>query len=90
MRWVDDAFPGFVEVVLTEAAGKAHRLTEKPPVIGDDRLTPDADYPLPVRLPCDVVQEPTDGTVEVLLRHGIESEEGTARFLVAAGSVEGE
>jgi hypothetical protein len=89
VRWVDDAFPGFVEAVLTDAAGQEHRLIEKPPVLGDDPLTPNTDYPTTVRVPCDVLGEMADGTVEVALRHGIQSDDGTARFRVDAGSVEG-
>lgn len=88
--WADDAFPGFVEVLITDAEGEKHRVIEKPPVIGDDRLTRDAAYPMSVTLPCDVTKEALDGTLHVALRHGIESVDGKTHFRVASASVSDE
>lgn len=86
-RWLDDAFPGHVEVVLTDAAGRRHRLSDKPPVFGDERLAPDADYPMHVRVECDVLGQEVAGVVSVALRHGIESEDGLSQFQVAVTDV---
>lgn len=47
-------------------------------------MTSSAEYPRPVWVPCDVVGEPSAGVVDVVLRHGIEAEEGKAEFRMAA------
>jgi hypothetical protein len=38
-RWVDDAFPGWVEVTLTAADGNTHRIVEKVPVLTNAAIT---------------------------------------------------
>lgn len=40
-RLVDDAFPGWVECLLLDAAGNQHWFTEKVPVVSDGCAGPD-------------------------------------------------
>lgn len=86
-RWVDDAFPGFVEVVIVDADGRRWVTVDKAPVLGDDNLTADARYPRITRVPCEVVSEAVDGRVMVSLLHGIAMDGGETRFTVDAGSI---
>lgn len=87
VRWVSDDFPGYVEVQLEDVAHKVWRLTDKAPVFGDDALTSSSEYPCPVWVPCDVVDEPEPGVVDIVLRNGVETQKGEAAFRVPAGSV---
>ena len=82
-RWVGDTFPGVVDVVLTDAMGRAWHLVDKAPVFGDDRLTAHAKYPFELHVPCDILRTHPDGLTLVALRHGVEAEDQTAQFLVA-------
>ena len=45
MRWVDDAFPGWIEVSVRSADGRTHRVIEKVPVLTDLPLTVDSEFP---------------------------------------------
>lgn len=53
-RWVDDAFPGWVEAQLVEADGTVVVLTDEVPVFGLDGLTADTPLPAAVGLACEV------------------------------------
>lgn len=83
VRWVsDDPFPGIVECRLVDADGVEHVFLEKSAVLdAEERLRPDAAYPIDLKLGCRVVQE-GDAEVEVELAHHIESVEGLRRFRV--------
>ena len=53
VRWIDDEWPGWVEVHLTEADGTVVSLTDKVPVLaGDDRPAPGVDLPMSLEIPC--------------------------------------
>jgi hypothetical protein len=87
VRWVSDDQPGFVEVELTDAGGTIWRLVDKVPVFGDPSLTPEGPYPRRVLVACEVVGEAQDDRVEVVLRHGVETADGTGRFWVRLPAV---
>ena len=44
-RWVDDAFPGWIEVTLTAADGNTHRIVEKVPVLTNAAITAATTFP---------------------------------------------
>ncbi|WP_194813402.1 hypothetical protein [Nocardia sp. XZ_19_385] len=55
-QWVDDDFPGFVEIQFQQADDATVALIEKAPVLdNEDRLTLTSAYPVPWRLGCDVL-----------------------------------
>jgi hypothetical protein len=88
VRWVaDDPQPGIVECRLVDSDSVEHVLIDKSAVFdADDRLRPDASYPIDLRLDCHVIREgDTDLVVE--LAHHIESVEGQRVFRVPRGSI---
>jgi hypothetical protein len=92
-RFVDEAFPGFVECSLLDAEGVTHLFIEKVPVVTTENLQEDDVYPRPGHFACSVEHELRDSSGRLLLRvntmhpWGIESLEGKSRFLVHASQV---
>lgn len=90
-RWVDDAFPGWVETQLVEADGTVVVLTDKIPVFGLDDLTADTPLPAAVELACEVVRRERDRhdreLVVVVLSHGVMDQEGRNQFRVLADQI---
>lgn len=85
VRWVDDAFPGWVEAHLTDADGVVHVIVDKVPIFtaGDD-LRADSAYPVVVELPCRVVAPVGTSRLTVsLVEFGLESTTGRVTFEVA-------
>lgn len=67
VRWADDHFPGWVEITFRQADGSTARLVEKAPVVdGEDRLTPDAVYPVALELGCDISHVDRDRRVATI------------------------
>lgn len=65
-RWIDTAFPGWVEVVFTEVNGNTVAVIGKLPVIGvdvDDTTT----FPFDADIACEVLSEEGDVAVVRLL-----------------------
>lgn len=83
IRWVsDDPQPGLVECRLVDADGVEHVLIDKCAVFdGENRLRPDASYPIELTFPCRVLGEGDDDLVIELAWH-VESEEGETTFRV--------
>jgi hypothetical protein len=90
-RWVDDAFPGWVEAQPVEADGTVVVLTDKVPVFGLDGLTVDTPLPAAVELACEVVRRERDRhdreLVVVVLSHGVMDPDGRSQFRVLADQV---
>ena len=45
IRWVDDTFPGWIEVSLRADDGQTHRVIEKVPVLTELPLTAESKFP---------------------------------------------
>jgi hypothetical protein len=90
-RWVDDAFPGWVEVRLVEADGTVVVLTDKVPVFGFDGLSVETPLPAAVELACEVVRRERDGRnrelAVVALSNGVMDQENRKQFRVLADQV---
>lgn len=89
VRWVDDTFPGWIEVQFSDARGKRWSLVDKAPVFGTaEDLGPCFDYPLAVSVACVVVETATadledDAVVTVSTSvHGITAVNGEDEFSV--------
>ena len=87
-RYVDAAFPGWVECRLVDANGHQHVFVEKIPVVTADYLDESSVLPHPGTVACIVLekQEHRDGRQIVLIDTnqpwGIESTAGLTRFYV--------
>lgn len=90
-KWIDDAFPGWVEARLVEADGRVAVLTDKVPVFGLDGVTMDTQLPVPVTLACEIVRRERDGhdreVAVVALSHGITDQEGRNEFRVNSDQI---
>ncbi|MEW2506971.1 hypothetical protein AB0878_41600 [Amycolatopsis sp. NPDC047767] len=90
-RWVDEEFPGFVELRLAEADGTVVLITEKVPILTAENW--DASTPLPMRfdLDCEVLRrerDPNGREVAVVeLSYTVEDNDGRGRFTVPADQV---
>ena len=85
-RWVDDAFPGWVEVRFTDADGNVVVLTDKVPVFGLDAR--DIALPCAVELSCVVLRHERQREVAVVaLGHDVLDREGRNQFRVLADEV---
>lgn len=95
VRWVsDEPFPGWVEVLLTDAHGAEWSLFDKPTAFDDEgRLRGNTAYPVDVDVACEVVGrgQLADGTevltVSTRLPFGIEAADGRTEFLVDVDQV---
>jgi hypothetical protein len=93
-RYVDAAFPGFVECVLTDVAGKQWRIVEKVPVLTLLNLDANSAYPQPIVIACRIVARhlSPDGkevvTVDTAEPYGIASICGETCFTVHPSEIE--
>ncbi|MER5466992.1 hypothetical protein ABT010_41590 [Streptomyces sp. NPDC002668] len=87
VRWVDDEFPGWVEVQFSDATGRRWSLVDKVPVFdAPEDLGPGSVYPLEVRVACVMIEAVTaeEGdvvTVSISL-HGVTALSGEDEFNV--------
>ncbi|GIJ45324.1 hypothetical protein Val02_22100 [Virgisporangium aliadipatigenens] len=88
VRWVDEEWPGWVEVLLTESDGSVVSIVDKVPVLdGDGRLTPGGSLPVGLELPCDVLERRADGGAVIRLRSDVEDRDGRTTFTVDGRSL---
>jgi hypothetical protein len=93
-RYVDAAFPGFVECVLTDVAGKHWHIVEKVPIVTLLNLDANSAYPQPIVIACSIVARhvSSDGkevaTVDTSEPYGIASTCGETRFTVHPSEIE--
>jgi hypothetical protein len=88
VRWVDEEFPGWVEVRIAEHDGAEAIVVDKAPVFDNaDRLLPGVEFPVELELPCDVLRwEPSQHhgrSAVVVLHHHIEDQAGRTEFRVS-------
>jgi hypothetical protein len=92
VRWLsDEPQPGWVEASIVDAQGRRWSFFDKPAIFSDEGIGPSSEFPLPGVIRCEIVSpNPGDGGVEVVeirLHDGVESAEGSTRFLVKADEV---
>lgn len=92
VRWVDDEWPGLVQVHLAESDGTVATLVDKVPIFdSDDRLEPGTDLPIGVEIPCDLldwtVAQGGKRTARVRLHSHIEDQDGRTTFNVTEGAL---
>lgn len=86
VRWVsDEPFPGWVEVVLTDADGHVCRFLDKPPIFESaGQITKESAFPVAAGLRVTVVE---DGDPAVVVTRDVDSDEGESRFRVPAAAL---
>ena len=93
-RWLDDDFPGSVEVQLADCDGAVVVLSDKVPVFGLDGLTADTPLPVSVEIACDVLRYERDPSgrdlAVVVLSHGVTDQDDRNEFRVLASQVRSE
>ena len=93
-RWVSDDFPGIVECNLIDRFGRNWRFVEKVPVVTEQSLGSDSQYPQPGAIACQVTSRGQDGTgretaeVDTSIPWGIASVEGASHFEVFGDQVD--
>jgi hypothetical protein len=79
LRWISDAFPGFLELELYDANQQRHLIHDKVPVLFLEALKPEDSSPESCWIQCKVI-EAFDTFSVVEPRWHIESIEGQTRF----------
>jgi len=93
VRFVDDAFPGFVECQFCDAHGRFHSFIEKVPVVSNEMLDSGSTYPRRATARCTILSRGVDKTGREIVRIStttpdcIESTEGLSEFEVPADAV---
>lgn len=89
VRWVDEAFPGWVEVHLHESNGTVTAVIDKVPVFDlDGTLTFGSKLPVDLDVPCDVLSRDVDNdgrhSAVVRLHFDLEDLNGRTSFRVGS------
>jgi hypothetical protein len=84
VRFVDDAFPGWVAAELRDADGRIHTVIDKYPMFSCEILDADTSYPLAGAMRCRILESwHADGRDLVHIETpGVESVEGKSEFVV--------
>lgn len=95
MRWVDEDWPGWIEVQFVVADGTTVSIIDKVPIFdGGDGFVPGAPLPAPVRVAADVIgwePGPAGSRVAVVaLRHHVQDGVGRSTFRVPADAIVGD
>ncbi|MFE4976777.1 hypothetical protein ACFRAR_32330 [Kitasatospora sp. NPDC056651] len=88
VRWVDDGFPGCLEVRFTDAEGRTWTLFEKWPIFGVPiDLGPGSVYPVEVTVGCVILEDAGSGEADGIVTvstspHGVATPDGREEFRV--------
>ncbi len=85
-RWVSGDFPGWIEVVVEDAEGRAHRIIEKVSVLVSYELDADSVFPRELWLR-GAMEQVGAGGVTITLGAGVETVDGLRRLTVQADDV---
>ncbi len=93
VRWVDEGWPGWVEVHIVVADGATISLVDKVLMFdGGDQIVPGVTFPAPVRVACDIIgweRDPRERQVAVVvLSYQVQDEAGNSTFHVLAENID--
>ena len=86
LRWESDEFPGWVEVVVADAAGRSHHIIEKVPVLTTGDITAASVFPGELWLSATYKRMDGDDVI-VHFVEGVTTTEGRDELVVAAADV---
>jgi hypothetical protein len=93
LRYVDDHFPGWVECEFTDAERQHHTVVDKVPIVSEESLGPEDEYPKRGTVRCEILERWHDSDGRDLSRitierpDGVETKEGVSEFIVLSSQV---
>jgi hypothetical protein len=84
-RWEDDAFPGWIEVTLTDAAGREHRMVDKVPIFTTLDIRSDSAFPTELWIAADTTN--VVGDVVTATLKAVETDDGQHVVVVRSTDV---
>lgn len=93
VRYVYDAFPGWVQCEFLDAQNRRHAIIEKVPVVGGDYVGPETVYPKDGEVRCEILESWHDAEGNELMRvtterlDAVETTEGLLQFVVFSSQV---
>lgn len=85
-RWVDDAFPGWIEVQLVTADGRSQRIIEKVPVLTAAAISATSAFPQELWVRGTSIRV-DDESVEVTLGYGAVADDDSATLTFSPADV---
>jgi hypothetical protein len=85
IRWVDDSFPGWIEVKLIDAAGRDHRIVDKVPILTAVDIRSDTSFPTELWVGADTSE--VDGDLVTARLKWVDTQEGLNELVIAATDV---
>jgi hypothetical protein len=82
IRWVDDSFPGWIEVKVVDAAGRDHRIVGKVPILTTLDLRSDTSFPTELWIGADTTEIEGDHVTARL--KWVDIQEGLNELIAAA------
>jgi hypothetical protein len=86
IRWVDDSFPGWIEVRVVDAAGRDHRMVDKVPVLTMLDIRSDTSFPAELWIDADATD--IDGDRITARFRWVDTQEGLNELIIAATDVQ--
>ncbi|GAB3057178.1 hypothetical protein GCM10027053_18510 [Intrasporangium mesophilum] len=86
LGWESDEFPGWIEVVVTDEAGRSHHIIEKVPILTTRNITSASVFPGELWLRATYKRMEGDDVI-VNFDQGVETIEGLDELAVAAADV---
>jgi hypothetical protein len=92
-KFVDAAYPGFVECEFVDAHGRKHTIMDKVPVVSTEELDWTSEYPRPGAVRCQVLSQSRDEANRELVRitttspDSVESTKGLSEFVVLSSQL---
>jgi hypothetical protein len=85
IRWVDDSFPGWIEVKVIDAAGRDHRIVDKVPVLTPLDLRSDTSSP--AELWIEAATSDVDGDHVTARLKWVDTHEGLNELVIPSADV---
>jgi hypothetical protein len=84
-RWVNDSFPGWIEVRVIDAAGRDHRIVDKVPVLTTLEIRSDTSFPTELWIRADTTD--IDGDHVKARLKWVDTQEGLDELVIAISDV---